>query len=466
MRTLRGGRRLRLIALTLVGVLGLTGCQYTATPADLLRNPQTMPDKGRLAAAIRNALPSKAKLSLQLQPQSPSPAVMADVDNDGLEDVVVTFTNENGTQQVMVLRGREDGSWNYWFMFAEMSSYGIDRIVIDDLDNNGQSEVMIGWKNYGQPEFLLNVYQIRQNHSGEKPLPPIAEIAYDTLDIGDLDGDGHSEIVSILLDREGKQASLRVHRIKDWAVYKAMSTPLNGIVNGYYNLKVGKISEDRHGLITDASIGAHSSETSMLAWSGGNLIRIYPTNNPAMPGEGFNIYSTEGGDGNNDGILDLQLLYEAPGQKPDTAYAEMLWIQQFKQWNGLDQFHLVRERYVNSLKGFSIDIPLKWKGRYTISRPEEEKADIVFEYMNLKTTHRAAMFTIYSIPVAEWSDAEQQWRDAGHRYDELYKAGGIQYAVVWGTPSPEWSVGEREMFRHIQPGKAGLKKLFRLLPPK
>ncbi|CAH1212965.1 hypothetical protein PAECIP111893_03599 [Paenibacillus plantiphilus] len=466
MMLLRLGRRLGIMGFILIGLFGLTGCQYTATPADLLQNPQVMPETERLADAMKNALPAKAKLSLQLHPQATSAVVMGDVDNDGIVDALVSFMNENGNQQVMVLRGREDGTWNYWFTFAEMSSYGIDRIVVEDLDDNGQSEVMIGWKVYGQPEFLLNVYQVRQYHSGKEPLLPIAELPYDTLEVGNVDGDGDTEVVTIVLDREGKQASLRIYRVKHWAFYKAMSIPLNGIVNRYYNLKVGKIAEDRYGIVTEASIGAHSSTTTMFAWSNGNLKQVYPSTRSNIPNEGDNVYSTESGDGNADGILDLHVLQEAPGQKPDTSYAETLWIQQYKQWDGFDGFQLVKERYVNHMQGFIVDVPLKWRGRYTVSRPEDEHAGIVFEYMNTKSAHSAPMFTIYAFPTADWRQAEQKWQDKGIHYDELLKAAGIQYAVLWGEPSAEWSKGEKEMFWHVQPDKSGLDKLFKLLPPR
>ncbi|MBW7474853.1 VCBS repeat-containing protein [Paenibacillus oenotherae] len=465
MKQLRWGWRKRLTGLCLLSLMILTGCQYTATPADLLLNPRSTPENERLASAVKDALPPKAKLSLPLEAQSISAVNKQDVDGDGREEAVVTFMNENGTQQVMLLRASDDGSWKYWFTIAEMSSYGIDRIMVEDMDDNGQPEVLIGWGLYGQPEYQLNIYQIRKDYTGEEPLLPAAKLPYNTLEIGEVDGDGHSEIVLILLDREEMRASLQVYRAKENTVYRAASVPLSGAVNGYYNLAVGKIAADRYGLVTDASIGAHSSATTMFAWSEGNLMKVYPSARPSSPGEGYNIYSTEGGDGNKDGILDLHVMQEAPGQNPEISYAETLFIQQYLQWNGRDEFQQIQERYADYTQGYAIDIPLAWQGMYTISRPRaKEETGIVFEYYNVITKERAALFTIHPVPLAEWGDIEQQWQDGGVQYAELVTAAGIQYAAVWGEPPALWSREEKERYRQVKPDKTELKRLFEVLP--
>ena len=180
----------------MVCLLLATGCQYTATPADLLLSPQDTPENAKLASAVREALPVRAKLALPEQDTSDTAVHKADIDGDGRQEAIVTFADDNDTQQVMVLKDKETG-WGPWFTFAESSSYGIDVLRTVDLDHDGEPEVLIGWNQYGEPRHNLNVYHIDKDITGDKPPAPIAEITYDSLGIGDVDGDGKSEIVLI-----------------------------------------------------------------------------------------------------------------------------------------------------------------------------------------------------------------------------------------------------------------------------
>ena len=119
------------------------------------------------------------------------------------------------------------------------------------------------------------------------------------------------------------KSSVHVERVKGKEVQEVASSPINGAVNGYYNVVIGKIAADRYGLLADAGVGAHSSSAVMMAWNEGKLSKIYPQPKPNGEVTENNARQTYGGDGNGDGILDIDVTIEAPGQEPGLAYSQL-----------------------------------------------------------------------------------------------------------------------------------------------
>ncbi|BBH22636.1 hypothetical protein Back11_39810 [Paenibacillus baekrokdamisoli] len=458
MKRLNWARRIGLIGFSILVLLAITGCQYTATPADLLLNPQSTPENAVLATAVREALPSRAKLALPVQEKSNSAVIKADIDGDGQQEAIVTFANNNDAQQVMVLRTNGKGGWKYWFTFAESSNYGIDVLRVVDLDNDGKPEILIGWNQYGEPEHLLNIYHVDSTYNGKEPLKPLKELSYDTMSQGDVDGDGKSELVLIRLNSQKMKASIHVFRFLGGAVIADATSPMDGSVNGYYNISIGKIAPKRYGIITDAVVGAHSSNTTMLLWDKGKLIKIYPTKQMNNPADENEMGALVGGDGNGDGILDIHVQREAPGQADGVPYSELVWIEQYKQWDGEGHFHVVGERYADYEQNYALRIPIGWKD-YTFRHPKEGgKSDIAIDYYNAKTGKRVEVIVIRVVPLNDWEEKEKQLQDESNKYILLNQAGGMVYYAVWDK------LDQNDEPNPLPLSETSLKNGFTLLP--
>jgi hypothetical protein len=227
----------------------------------------------------------------------------------------------------------------------------------------------------------------------------------------------------------------------------------------------GRIAPQRYGIIADAGVGAHSSYTVMLAWAGGKLIKIYPL--PAASGEVTenNSRQTFGGDGNGDGILDINVTREAPGQKEGLPYSDLLWIEQYKQWDGAGRFKVVSERYVDSADGYELRFPVEWRGRYTIREISDDgDNEIAVDYYHRLSGRRAELFAVLPTPIADWSGKEKQLRDESRHYVILSKAEGFVYAAVWAAAPSGWPENEVQEYRLMLPDESKLRKIFKLLP--
>ena len=457
MKRLHEAWQLGIIIMCILVLLSLTGCQYTATPADLLLNPQSTPENAVLASAVRDALPSRAKLSLPVQEKSDSAVMKADIDGDGHLEALVTFINNNEAQQVMVLRSNNEGGWKYWFTFEESSNYGVDVLRVTDLDHDGKPEVLIGWNQYGEPEHLLNIYHIGPSYKGDIPLKPLKELAYDTMSQGDVDGDGKSELVLIRLNSEKRTASIHVFRFLGGAVLAAASAPMDGFVNGYYNIAIGKIALKRFGIITDAVVGAHSSNTTMLLWDKGKLLKIYPSAERVAQNEDNLMDALVAGDGNGDGILDIHVLREAPGQE-GVPYSDLVWIEQYKQWDGEGHFRVVGERYADYEQNYALRIPSGWKD-YTFQHPPGGgKSDIAIDYYQPETGKRIEVIVIHVLPLKDWDEREKQLQENSSEYVMLNQAAGMVYYAVWDK------LKDAQKVSPLPPSEMAMKNLFMLLP--
>ncbi|SEP01697.1 VCBS repeat-containing protein [Paenibacillus sp. OV219] len=469
-------RRSALFLSGLLVLIVLSGCQFTATPADLLQGPRSSPDSAALAAAVQRELPARAKLSLALQESTNTAVLKMDADGDERLEAFVTYADEGANQHVMVLRN-VNGTWRKWFIFAETSSYGIDVLRTADLDRDGQPELLIGWNQYGEPKHMLTLYHVAVRADEVNVPKPIAELPYDTMGIGDGQGDGRPELALIKLQRDKMQASIGIYQFAANQVQKVGAAELDGSVNDYLQVKLGKVSADRYGIVADASIGANSSTTTMLAWEAGKLVQVYPPRATGNDQVQINARTQLSGDRNGDGILDLTMLREAPGQSEGVAYSDLLWIEQYRQWDGLSYFSVVGQQYVDPGQTYAITIPRSWSN-YTFSRLKDgSDGDAALDaYDPIKGLHKEVL-ALRVIPIADWSKEEHKLSEDGSRYLELDTRDGLVYVAIWNEkPAPDTdnsdsdsnSDGDEQKTRKLTgvfpPDEAEMKQLFRLLP--
>ncbi|MFB9324467.1 FG-GAP repeat domain-containing protein [Paenibacillus aurantiacus] len=465
-------RRPLLTLLAASALLTTAGCQYTMAPSDLLAVPQTENGNAELAQAIRVALPPRAKLTL---PDQTSLAAVrkADVDGDGHKEAIVTYVTDLDVEQVMVMRSGTSGGrqgWHKWFTLAESTGYGVDWLAVDDLDDDGRPEMVVGWNEYDEPQHRLFIYTIDADADLlQSPPVPLAELTYEQAKLGDMDGNGTAELVVIQHEREQMTASLHLYRVSEGKVKDELAAPIDGTVDGYYNLAVGQIAAGRYGVIMDGGIGAHSSLTNVLAWTNGRLMRVYPPVT-GREEEQWNASSTFSGDGNGDGILDIETLVEAPGQPDDRSYAETLWVEERRQWDGDRTFDVVQRRYADYAQGYALRFPESWYGQVTVSRLEQklETGGVIdgtaFEYYEAKTKRRAPMFWLYAVPLKQWDALEQQWKTEGGAIEVLTKSAGMVYAVLQREAPKAWEDETRERFEAMQLSAEELAKQFDLIP--
>lgn len=437
------GRRSALLLALFVTLLTSAGCRYTAAPADLLQKPSIEADNEELSASITKALPQFSMLMLPHRDEYKEAIRLKDLTGDGVDEAVVTYYNEFSTPEIMVLRQTEYG-WRQSVIVEQPLARDIAWLKIADLDDDGGFELIVGWVGAFDSPNVLELYSFQsksvRNENGMLALPAIQSLSYSLADAADLDNDGKEEVV--VLDALGTSGELEVPSyylsIYGWnggALEKRTILQMPQGVNLFERMMAGRISDRHQGILLEGGTGAHSMMTYLYAWDNGELKLIYPDEKKGETG--LSGTPTRSSDMNGDGIIELNLVRAAPGFEKD-AYANMMWINEWVQWDGKDDYEFVAEQYLDNKYGVKLNIPEEWRGRYTMKKPKALTYGIVtFEYWNERAQLSAELVTIYVVPLKQWGAVESAWKDEHRRYQFIASDSGNAYAISFAPEAPE-----------------------------
>ncbi|EFM10740.1 hypothetical protein PaecuDRAFT_2652 [Paenibacillus curdlanolyticus YK9] len=456
--------RVRMPALAAVALLiaiVTSACSMRSAPADLL-----LPVHGadeELTKAVSQMLPDNASLTLVDREQKPQTIRQADLDGDGRAEAIVTYKDESEQSKVMLLRqDKTRGRWSKWATIEENSSFGIDWLKLVDLNFDGTPELLVGFNSYEPNQRTLYVYNGRQaGLQTGMTLKPAAELPYAIVDDGDLDDDGRKELVLVQQDNEKLEASLSVYRMEATGLKRNATIAADGGVNGYYDIRVGKIANDRKGIMLQASLGAHTEAVYMYAWEkrsaahtgagAGQLREVFPSDVISRDSELVETYFPMGGtsDSNSDGILDFAAERTAPGQPEDTPYSNLLTFQEYLQWDGKKDFSVVGRMYEDFAMGIRVHIPEQWGDHFTFALLTDPSSyeGIQFQMYEPSSGARARLFDLLAIPAAKWEEAKEGLEKGSEAYSKLLVASGMVYMAVYGTPPENWSQQAKDAYQ-------------------
>ncbi|OMF24400.1 hypothetical protein BK133_22945 [Paenibacillus sp. FSL H8-0548] len=429
-----------------------TGCRYTAAPADLLQKPAIAPERQAIVAAIEKYLPEYSKLTLPLREDHMEAIRLIDVDGDGTEEAIVSYYNEYSSPELMVFR-HTTNQWRPWVLVQQPLARLIDWLKIEDLDNDGYMEVLIGWIGAFDSPNVLEIYSFNskpvRNDSGKLALAPVQSLPYSYADTGDINEDGQAELAIISeIGTSQEMASPEYHlTIYNWrngSIQELTSEELNNDVNNYDRLLIGRVSPRHRGIILEASTGAHSTYTVMYAWERNKLRLVYPD---ILNGqEGLNGKPSMSEDINGDGILELQWSREAPGYT-EITYSASKWLNEWVQWDGNEKFVKITEEFTDYNYGIQLRIPEQWQGRYTVHSSEEQYAFAAIDYWNERADQTAGLAILYAVPQKEWESVEAQWKQQAKPYRQLLSDSGNVFAVSFIKEAPQsWPEEERQAY--------------------
>ncbi|MGG1637995.1 FG-GAP repeat domain-containing protein [Paenibacillus sp. NRS-1760] len=431
------------------------GCRYTAAPADLLQKPAISPEKQAIVQAIEKNLPDYSKLTLPLREDHMEAIRLIDVDGDGTEEAIVSYYNEYSSPELMVFK-YTNSVWKPWVLIQQPLARLIDWLKIEDLDNDGQMEIMIGWIGAFDSPNVLEIYSFKskpvRNDVGKLTLKPMETLPYSYGDTGDINEDGRMELAIISEIGTNQEMALPEFHltIYNWingSMREIHTENLYKEVNSYDRLLIGRISPTRRGIILEASTGAHSTYTTMYVWERNKLRLVYP--NRSIGQEGISGTPTMSKDINGDGIFELSWTKEAPGYS-EVPYSDSKWLDEWMQWDGKSDFVKITEEFSDYSYGIQLRIPEQWLGRYTMHSLNEPHALVSIDYWNEKLNKTAKLATLYAVPQKQWDSVESTWKQQSKRYRQLMTDSGNVFAVSFVVEAPaEWPEADRQAFSEM-----------------
>jgi hypothetical protein len=357
-----------------------------------MRLPKLLAEEERLMEQIQLNLPPEAAIIRPRKSNQMNTVPILDLNGDGNEEAVMFYKDKGNKDKIVgqVWSRALDG----WKMADTIQGEGneLDTLKFVDLMGNGRLSILVGYSSLSSKDQKgLTIYSMGNEGQLQKQL----ESSYQELIIDDLDGDGKKDMTVITHERgRDKDIAWATLYQYDRTLAERGKTSLDPYVNGYYNVLSGQVSANKRAVILEAGIGAHSSKTQLLVWDAGQLKTIFPErDNPT-----FRAYSALSMDVDQDGIVEIPKMIAPPGYE-EAAMVEIPWILQFYKWDGGTGLSFVLERYTENNRGFYINIPQDWYGRYTLERTEHS-------LRFLSMPDRSLLAEIRYIPVELWRDDE------------------------------------------------------------
>lgn len=194
--------KLRVLAAALLLSLTLTGCgslELVFNPQELYSLPELPAKYTELNSQINEILEGGAEYAAPTSGTNIQPVQLADLDGDGWEEAVAFFRKADDEKPLKIYIFSTNGGESYQqSAVIEGSGASVYSVVYSDLDADGRTELIVGWK--VNPELqALSVYRLGDNGTEE----PLRSVSYVKYAIADLDQDQWQELVVLRADDEG-----------------------------------------------------------------------------------------------------------------------------------------------------------------------------------------------------------------------------------------------------------------------
>lgn len=192
------------LAAVLLLCLSLSGCgmKLVFNPEELYTLPTLPVMYTELSSQISAILDSGAEYAAPSSGANIQPVQMADLDGDGQEEAVAFFRKAEDEKPLKIYIFSARGNSYEQSAVIEGSGTAIYSIVYSDLDGDGRTELIVGWK--VSPELqALSVYALNDRGT-EEILRSVSYVRYAN---ADMDQDGRQELVVLRTDEEGESVA-------------------------------------------------------------------------------------------------------------------------------------------------------------------------------------------------------------------------------------------------------------------
>ena len=275
--------------------------------------------------------------------------------------------------------------------------------------------------------------------------------SYEELVLGDLDGDGKSEVVLLKINREEFSAKAQVFKHSDKSMKLLDEIPTE-YVNGYIKTFIGQVTQDKIGLLLDSGVGAHSGLTELLLLENGKLKKV--SFGEEDDNLAFKPYMTCSEDIDGDGILEISTLRPVAGYE-DASMAGTVWVTVWYKWDGASDLVQVEEGYANYEDGYYFRFPAKWGQEITIDRQEYGAKDRWTNFGYIDGTTKRPLFTINTFSREQWDKMKKVSEDNIVQYAEVAKGLTRVYVVHWEDSQGDLKTGKMQL--DLEEIKTGLK---------
>ena len=376
-------KRLLLCAAGLL-MLFLCGCQPGRDMEELMALPRLSQEYVELQRALDAIQAEGASFAAPVSGGYRQSVQFYDLNGDGIEEALAFF-RRSGERPLKVYIFIREGRKYSPAAVVEGDGTSIESVSYLDMDGDGWTELAVGW-GMGSDLKMLTVYSLKAFQ-----VSPIANADYTQYTAGDLDGNGHSELLLVRLgngDKSGEAELIGVSR--DGETLSASARISEGM-ESISRITCAPMPDRKNALYVEGSLQG-GLVTDIFLYEGGILESV--TLNGDVSEVSFRTSSVGMRDMNGDGIPEIPIPRALPAQG-ETVYRALDWYAINSR--GLRQLQL--STYHNFSDSWYLILSEDWGGNITIRREDSASGEraVVFSRWNGVDKPVTDFLVIYAI---------------------------------------------------------------------
>lgn len=358
-------KKLAAIALLLVTMVMATGCdaipKITLDPQDLYSLPMLPDEYTELNLRINEVLSTGAEYAAPASGTNIQPVQLSDLDGDGLQEAVAFFRNSADEKPLKIYIFKNNGDTYDQQAVIEGSGTSIYSIAYRDLNADGRTELLVGWR-VSTDLQMLSVYTL---HNGEAE--ELIRTNYVKYTVCDLEEMARQELLVLRADEEGtgvadyygwRQGSLALETSVHVSMTMAELSQQGRITTGYLQDLVPAV------FITGTTAQTQTI-TDILTMRNGDLANITLSDITGVSTEVASYSGLYPTDINNDSLTEVP---SAVYQQNEEGGAWMLQRVDWSSYSADGEGTKVMSTYHDLESGWYLRLPEKWNGRIFASR--------------------------------------------------------------------------------------------------
>lgn len=298
-------RQIRVLAAALLLSMTLSGCgsfHIEFNPEALYALPELPAKYTELNAQLNAILEDGAEYAAPASGTNIQPVQLTDLDGDGQQEAVAFFRKAEDEKPLKIHIFSAKGDSYETSAVIEGSGSSVYSVIYSDLDADGRTELIVGWRVNAELQ-ALSVYAL--SRSGPREL--LRSVSYVRYANTDLDGDGLQELVVLHADEDGEGAA----DFYDWqdgsllAQSPARISITMAELNQQGRLRTGKLLSGEAALFVTGVTEQSGAVTDILAVRNGELTNIALSEATGVSGEIAPFCGLYPTDINNDGLTEV-----------------------------------------------------------------------------------------------------------------------------------------------------------------
>ena len=395
--------------------LSMSGCVMTV---DQMYVPPRRSESYRNLQAVMDKSMTGLEYCAPITGENQQTVQMADLNGDGLKEVVVFVKGSDENPLKILIFKLEDGEY-VPMSVLEATGTAYDQVEYVQMDGQPGLELVVGRQVSDRVMRNLTVYRF----PGSQP-EQLLTVNYQKFLTLDMDGDGLSDLFALRPGRTDTDFGVvELYSAKDGEVTRSAEVRMSQTVDQLKRIMTGSLHSGEQAVFVASSVDDESIVTDVYAMVGGKLTNVSMSNESGTSVKTVRNYYVYAEDIDNDGVLELPSLISMRWPTEGRSVEEREHLIRWYALGADGSEHDKRFTYHNYLQGWYMEVDESLAGRLCVV--PEDTGRFAFCLWDREFRNLDKLWTVYVLTGEDRSSIAAE----GGRF-QLLKTDSVVYACL------------------------------------